>query len=60
MLPEIIAAAGNSMEVYVDGGVRSGTDVIKCLALGAKCVFIGRPVIYSTAVGGKDGINRMF
>lgn len=59
MLPEIVAAAG-STEVWVDSGVRCGSDVYKCLALGAKCVFVGRPAIYSTAIGGKEGLNRMF
>ncbi|CAD8171277.1 unnamed protein product [Paramecium octaurelia] len=59
MLPEIVAAAG-SVEVYVDSGVRNGSDVYKCLALGAKCVFVGRPAIYSTAIGGREGLNKMF
>ncbi|CAD8082193.1 unnamed protein product [Paramecium sonneborni] len=60
MLPEIVAAAAGQLEVYVDSGVRNGTDVYKCLALGAKCVFVGRPAIYSTAIGGKEGLNKMF
>lgn len=59
ILPEVINAVGNSMEVYVDGGIRGGSDVYKCIALGANCVFIGRPVLYGVAIGGKDGLNRV-
>ncbi|MHB1488183.1 MAG: alpha-hydroxy acid oxidase [Acidimicrobiales bacterium] len=42
-------------EVYVDGGIRSGTDVLKALALGAKAVMVGRPILWGLAVGGPDG-----
>lgn len=42
-------AVGGRVEVYVDGGVRHGTDVLKALALGAKAVFIGRPVLWGLA-----------
>lgn len=48
-LPEVIAAVKGKIEVYVDGGVRSGNDVLKALALGAKCVFIGRPILWGLA-----------
>ena len=47
-------------EVYVDGGIRRGTDVIKAIALGAKCVFVGRPTIWSNAADGEEGLNKMF
>ncbi len=50
----------DKIEVYVDGGIRRGTDVVKCLALGAKCVFVGRPAIYSNASEGEQGVNKMF
>ena len=46
VLPEIIAAVDNKCEVYLDGGVRHGTDVFKALALGARAVFVGRPVLW--------------
>lgn len=46
---------GGRPEVYVDGGVRSGTDVVKALALGAQAVMVGRPVLWGLAVGGADG-----
>jgi (S)-2-hydroxy-acid oxidase len=45
-LPEVVRAVQNKCEVYLDGGVRTGTDVLKALALGAKAVFIGRPILW--------------
>lgn len=47
------------MEVYVDGGVLKGTDIFKCLALGADFVFIGRGLLYSL-IDGQKGINEAF
>lgn len=49
-LPDVIRAVDGRCEVYLDGGIRTGTDVLKALALGARAVFIGRPVIYGLAV----------
>lgn len=49
MLPEIVKAVGGRAEVYLDGGVRRGTDILKALALGAKAVFLGRPVLWGLA-----------
>ncbi len=54
-LPEVVAAAQGRCEVYLDGGVRRGTDVLKALALGARAVFVGRPVLWGLAVNGVDG-----
>ncbi|KAJ1679443.1 Hydroxyacid oxidase 1 [Spiromyces aspiralis] len=54
-LPEIVEAAGNRIEVYMDGGVRTGTDIIKALALGAQAVFVARPILYGLAYNGEDG-----
>lgn len=48
-LADVVKAVNGRCEVYVDGGVRTGTDVLKALALGAKAVFIGRPVVYGLA-----------
>ncbi|XP_008487036.1 hydroxyacid oxidase 1-like, partial [Diaphorina citri] len=45
-LPEIVEAVGNSMEVYLDGGIRYGTDVFKAIGLGAKYVFVGRAALW--------------
>jgi 4-hydroxymandelate oxidase len=56
-LPEVVAAAGERCEIYMDGGVRRGTDVLKALALGARAVMIGRPVLWGLAVGGAEGLG---
>ena len=55
-LPEIVEAVGEHCEVYVDGGIRRGTDILKALALGARAVLIGRPVLWGLAVNGADGV----
>ena len=55
-LPEVVAAVDGRAEVYVDGGVRRGTDVLRALALGARAVLLGRPVLWGLAVGGEDGV----
>ena len=59
MLPEVVDAVGNSLEVYVDGGIRHGSDVLKCLALGAKAAFIGRPIFWGLSVDGQDGLSHI-
>ena len=59
MLPEVVDAVGNSLEVYVDGGIRHGADVLKCLALGAKAAFIGRPIFWGLSVDGQDGLSHI-
>ena len=48
-LPEVVEAVDRKMDVFVDGGIRKETDVFKVLALGAKAVFIGRPVLWGLA-----------
>jgi 4-hydroxymandelate oxidase len=58
-LPEVVAAVGDRVEVYVDGGVRRGTDVVKALALGARAVLVGRPVLWGLAAGGAAGAERL-
>jgi 4-hydroxymandelate oxidase len=55
VLPEIVDAVGGRVEVYVDGGIRGGTDVVKALALGARAVMVGRPVLWGLAVDGASG-----
>jgi len=57
-LPAIVEAIADRMEVHVDGGVRSGQDVLKAVALGAKGVWIGRPYLYGLGAGGKAGVTR--
>ncbi|CAG4963081.1 unnamed protein product [Parnassius apollo] len=59
-LPEIVEAVKNyNVEVYLDGGVTTGTDVYKALTLGAKTVFVGRPALWGLTVGGQAGVQRM-
>ena len=58
-LPEVVEAVDGRVEVYVDGGVRRGTDVATAVALGARAVLIGRPVIWALAVGGEEGVARL-
>ncbi len=60
VLPEIAAAVGDRAEVYLDSGVRRGTDVLKALALGARAVMIGRPVFWGLAIDGEAGVRTMF
>ena len=55
VLPEIVDAVGGRAEVYVDGGIRSGIDVLRAVALGAQAVMIGRPVLWGLAVDSTDG-----
>ncbi|XP_026726142.1 hydroxyacid oxidase 1 [Trichoplusia ni] len=59
-LPEIVEAVRPyNVEVYLDGGVSTGTDVYKALALGARMVFVGRPALWGLSVGGQAGVQRM-
>jgi 4-hydroxymandelate oxidase len=56
-LPEVADAVGGRVPVLVDGGVRSGLDVLTALALGAQAVLLGRPVLWALAAGGADGVR---
>ena len=56
-LPPIIDAVGDKIEVHVDGGIRSGQDVLKALALGAKGTYIGRSYIYGLGAMGQKGVR---
>lgn len=58
VLEEIVAAVDGRAEVYVDGGVRRGIDVATALALGARAVFLGRPVLWALAADGEAGVSR--
>jgi 4-hydroxymandelate oxidase len=59
VLSEAVAAARGKLEVLLDGGVRRGADVVKAIALGARAVFIGRPLFWGLAVGGEKGVVRV-
>lgn len=57
-LPAIVAEVGKDIEIHMDGGVRSGQDVIRALALGAKGVYIGRPFLYGLGAMGEQGVTK--
>ena len=59
VLPEIVNAVGNDIEVLFDSGVRCAADTIKALALGAKMVLVGRPYVYGLAIGGENGVRHV-
>jgi 4-hydroxymandelate oxidase len=56
VLARVVDAVGGRGEVLVDGGVRRGSDIVKALALGARAVLVGRPVLWGLAAGGRDGV----
>ncbi|HEY7127188.1 MAG TPA: alpha-hydroxy acid oxidase [Ktedonobacterales bacterium] len=58
-LPEVVEAVEGRAEVYLDGGVRRGTDVLKALALGAEGVLVGRPVLWGLTLAGAEGVERV-
>lgn len=58
-LPRVVAAVGADAEVYVDGGVRSGLDVLAALALGATAVLVGRPALHALATDGAPGVTGL-
>ena len=58
VLPEIVEAVGDRIEVHMDGGIRSGQDVLKALCLGAKGTYIGRPFLYGLGAMGKPGVTK--
>ena len=58
-MPEVVDVVGDRAEVYLDGGVRRGTDVVMALALGARAVLIGRPALYGLAFGGSKGVEQV-
>jgi len=58
-LPEVVDAVGERAEIFVDGGVRRGSDVVMALALGARAVLVGRPAMYGLAWRGADGVAQV-
>jgi 4-hydroxymandelate oxidase len=58
-LPEVVDVVGDRAEVFLDGGVRRGTDVVMALALGARAVLVGRPALYGLAFGGSRGVEQV-
>jgi lactate 2-monooxygenase len=57
-LPAVVEAVGRRVEVLFDSGIRTGADVVKALALGARAVLVGRPWVYGLALGGTDGVRH--
>ena len=58
-LPEVVEAVDGRIDVMVDGGIRRGTDIVKALALGARGVMVGRPMLWGLAMGGEEGAKRV-
>ena len=59
VLPYVVEAVGAGCEVYVDGGIRRGSDVLKGIALGARAVLVGRPILWGLAVSGEQGAGHV-
>ncbi|MDJ0690946.1 MAG: alpha-hydroxy acid oxidase [Xenococcaceae cyanobacterium MO_188.B32] len=58
-LPEIVGTVGDKIDILVDGGIRRGTDILKALALGAKAVLVGRPILWGLAAEGAKGVAHV-
>jgi len=56
VLPRIVEAVDVRCEIYVDGGIRRGSDVLKAIALGARAVLVGRPILWGLTVAGQEGV----
>jgi 4-hydroxymandelate oxidase len=59
LLPEVVEAVAGRVEIYVDGGIRRGSDAVKALALGARAVLVGRPALWGLACDGEAGARRV-
>jgi 4-hydroxymandelate oxidase len=59
VLPHVVEAVGDLCEVYVDGGIRRGSDVLKAIALGARAVLVGRPILWGLTIAGKEGATNV-
>ena len=57
-LPSILDAVGNEIEVHIDGGIRTGQDILKCMAMGAKGTYIGRAYTYGLGALGEQGVTK--
>jgi len=60
MLPRIVDAVSDKLEIIFDSGIRCGADIAKAMALGARMVLVGRPYIYGLALGGQPGVSHVF
>ena len=59
VLPQVVEAVGDRCEIYVDGGIRRGSDVLKAIALGARAVLVGRPILWGLTVNGEQGATHV-
>ena len=59
ILPSVVAEVGERTEVYIDGGIMSGTDIVAAIAFGARGVLVGRAYLYGLMAGGEDGVRRV-
>jgi 4-hydroxymandelate oxidase len=59
LLPYVVDAVQDRLEVLMDGGIRRGTDMVKALALGAKAILIGRPILWGLSIGGETGVLKI-
>ena len=59
VLPEVAETVNGQAEIYLDGGIRRGTDIVKAIALGANAVLIGRPIFWGLAVNGAEGLRHL-
>jgi L-lactate dehydrogenase (cytochrome) len=59
LLPSVVDAVGDTVEVYLDGGVRSGADVAVAVAFGARAAFVARPYLYALMAGGEAGVDHL-
>jgi isopentenyl diphosphate isomerase/L-lactate dehydrogenase-like FMN-dependent dehydrogenase len=55
VLPRIVDAVGDKLDIFFDSGIRTGADALKAVGLGAKCALVGRPYVYGLALGGEEG-----
>jgi 4-hydroxymandelate oxidase len=58
-LPEVVEAVDGRCEIYLDGGIRRGTDILKALALGARSILVGRPILWGLAADGTEGVSHV-
>jgi lactate 2-monooxygenase len=58
-LPGVVEAVGGRVAVLFDSGIRTGSDIVKALALGAQAVLVGRPYVYGLGLGGEDGVRHV-
>jgi len=58
-LPEVVEVVDGRCEIYLDGGIRRGTDILKALSLGARAVLVGRPILWGLAANGTEGVSHV-